>query len=129
MKIEHFAINVREPQKMAAWWAEQFDLKIIRADEKAPFIHFLADDGNQTLIELYANDSGEFVDYGSLSLYTFHIAFAVEDIEAETARLVAAGGTQDGEIITLGTAVRFSIVRDPWGVAIQLLQRMDPLLP
>lgn len=127
MKIEHIAINVTEPTEMAQWWAKNLDLKIIRADKEAPFIHFLSDDGDETLLEIYANPAGEFPDYANMSIFTFHIAFAVDDIQAEIDRLLAAGAMPSGEILTMGNGDRLGFVRDPWGVCIQILQRAVPL--
>ncbi len=127
MKIEHFAINVKEAAAMAHWWAEQFDLQIIRADQVEPYIHFLSDDGNQTIIEIYTNPQGEFPDYANQSIFTFHIAFAVENIEDEMARVVAAGAKSDGPPFSMANGDKMGFVRDPWGVCIQFLQRASPL--
>ncbi|MEM8862996.1 MAG: VOC family protein [Chloroflexota bacterium] len=129
MKIEHFAINVTDAAGMAQWWAKNLDLTIIRADKVEPFIHFLSDDGHQTLLEIYTNPKGEFPDYANQSIFTFHIAFAVEDIEAEIERLLAAGAQPSGDILTMPNNDRLGFVRDPWGVCIQILQRATPLIP
>lgn len=128
MKIEHFAINVNDPAGMAEWWAKHLDLKIIRADKTDPFIHFLSDDGDQTIIEIYNNPSGELPDYPNMSIFTFHIAFAVDEITAECERLLAAGATSASDIITMGNGDKMRFVRDPWGLCIQFLQRAVPLL-
>lgn len=127
MKIEHVAINVKEPRQMAAWYAEHLDLTIIRADEEPPYITFLTDDDNQTLLEFYANHQGEFLEYADLSVFTFHIAFAVESIVAEVERLVKAGATTKGTISTLGNGDKTGFVQCPWGVTLQFLERVKPL--
>lgn len=127
MKIEHFAINVKDPKAIAAWWEKNLGIKIIRADQEPPYIHFLADDNDETLIELYANDAGEYMEYGALSHFTFHIAFATDKIIEESERLMAAGATAGSDMITLGNGDKFQIVRDPWGIAIQIIQRTTPL--
>ncbi|MGB1250509.1 MAG: VOC family protein [Candidatus Promineifilaceae bacterium] len=127
MKIEHFAVNVNEPNKMAHWWADNLGLKIIREDDTPPYITFLADEDNGTVIELYANPKGAIVDFGQHSIFTFHIAFAVDDISAECNRLIAAGATSTGDIITMGNGDLLGFVRDPWGIVIQFLQRVEPL--
>lgn len=127
MKIEHFALNVDDPAGMADWWAKNLGLTIIRADQEAPFIHFLSDDGDQTLVEIYKNPRGEFPDYKNMSIFTFHIAFAVEDIQTEVDRLLAAGALPAGDFITMPNGDLMKFVRDPWGVCIQLLQRAVPL--
>ena len=112
---------------MAHWWAEHLGLKIIREDDTPPYITFLADEDNGTVIELYANPNGEIVDFGQYSIFTFHIAFAVDDISAECARLVEAGAAPLGDIITMPNGDLLGFVRDPWGIVIQFLQRVQPL--
>lgn len=128
MRIEHFAINVSEPAKMAAWYAKHLGLTIIRADDVEPYIHFLADDDNQTLFEIYSNPKGEIIDFGEYSVFTFHIAFSVADMLAECDRLIVAGATAQGDTITLGNGDLTRFVQCPWGVKLQFLQRIKPLL-
>jgi glyoxylase I family protein len=127
MKIEHFAINVDNAAGMAEWWSKNLGLRIIRADTDGAFIHFLSDDGDQTVIEIYTNPLGEFPDYKNMSIFTFHIAFAVENIEAEIGRVLAAGALPSGDMITMPNGDLLGFVRDPWGVCIQFLQRKVPL--
>lgn len=127
MKIEHFAVNVSDPIKMGHWWAENLGLNIIRMDDTSPYITFLADEDNGTVIELYANPKGETIDLSQYSIFTFHIAFAVDDISAECDRLIAAGATPTGDILTMGNGDQLGFVRDPWGIVIQILQRVTPL--
>jgi catechol 2,3-dioxygenase-like lactoylglutathione lyase family enzyme len=127
MKIEHFAINVKEPREMAAWYVEHLGLHTIRADQEAPYITFLADDENETILEIYANQAGEFLDYTNMSVFTFHIAFAVEDIQAVCNRLITAGASPKGEIITLANGDLAGFVTCPWGITLQFLQRINPL--
>ena len=127
MKIEHFALNVTDPAGFANWWSENIGLKIIRADQEAPYIHFLSDDDDETVIEVYNNPMGEFPDYANMSIFTFHIAFAVDDIQGEIDRLLAVGAKPSGDIITMPNGDRLGFVRDPWGISIQLLQRITPL--
>ena len=127
MKLEHIAINVTEPAALAAWYGANCNLKIIRADDAEPFIHFLAESSGAGVIEIYSNPTGEYPDYASMSKFTFHIAFVVDDIEAEMARLVAAGGSAEGEPFKLGNGDTTGFVRCPWGIALQLITRINPL--
>ena len=86
MKIEHIAMNVREPAALAQWYAANLGLRIIRADTSGTFIHFLADDDGETLLEFYANDSGE---YPQLGHWSFHIAFNSDDLAASRAETLS----------------------------------------
>ncbi len=127
MKLEHFAINVTEPQALAHWYADHLGLRIVRADSKPPYITFLAGDHGETMIEVYSNPLGEYVDYGTMHPVTFHIAFTVEDMAAERERLINAGASAAGDIFTMPTGDELAFVRDPWGNAIQLVKRVYKL--
>ena len=126
MRIEHFALNVKDPQAMAQWYVVNLDMTIVRTSPEPPYITFLAPAGGGSMIELYANPQGEFLDYGRFHALTFHIAFAVDDLARERDRLLQAGATADSDIITTARGDQLAIVRDPWGHAIQLVQRATP---
>ena len=123
MKIEHFALNVKDPRAVAKWYVENLGMRIARSSDEAPYITFLAPAGGGSMIELYANPVGEFLDYGGLHALTFHIAFTTDDMADDHARLLAAGATADGEITVSPKGDQLAIVRDPWGNAIQLVKR------
>ena len=57
-----------------------------------------------------------------------HLALVTDDIEADMARLTAAGGTADGEINTNESGDRLGMIRDPWGFCLQLVQRAVPMI-
>ena len=124
MKIEHIALNVKEPQAMAQWYVENMGMKIVRADSNAPYITFLADEADGCMIELYANAEAEYLEYGRLHRATIHIAFTVTDIQQQQAQLLAAGATPEGEIRTTPKGDQLAFVRDPWGNTIQLVKRV-----
>jgi catechol 2,3-dioxygenase-like lactoylglutathione lyase family enzyme len=126
MKIEHFALNVEDPQAMAQWYVANLGMSVVRGDNEPPYVTFLAAAGGGSMIELYANPQGEFLDYGRFQALTFHIAFAVADITQERDRLLQAGATADGEISTTARGDKLAMLRDPWGHAIQLVQRTSP---
>ena len=128
MKIEHIAINVSEPGAFANWYVENLGLRIVRADPGPTQVRFLADDDDETIIEVYNNPLGEIISYQEKHPMTLHIAFSVTDLQAARQALVSAGGTQFGEITTSPTGDQLAIVRDPWGIAIQLVKRNEPLV-
>lgn len=125
MRIEHVALNVREPRAMAQWYVANLDMRIVRSGEEPPYITFLAAADGGAMIELYANPEGEFLAYGGLHALAFHIALAVPDVGAVRERLLGAGATADGEIRTTVKGDQLAIVRDPWGLAIQLVKRAE----
>ena len=128
LNVEHFACNVADPNAMAAWYVEQLGMRIVRRVATPPYIHFLADAGGRVVIEIYSNAADPVPDYAAMHPLRFHLAFAAEDPDAVKAALVAAGATFVDEQ-TLADGSRLLMLRDPWGLALQLCKRATPLRP
>lgn len=125
MKFEHFALNVREPSAQARWYVAHLGFRIMRERTDPPFTHFLADETGRTVFELYSNPKAPIPDYAAAHPLCFHFAVATADAAAERVRLEAAGATlfleepqPDGSLLIM--------LRDPWGVPLQLCQRTKP---
>jgi catechol 2,3-dioxygenase-like lactoylglutathione lyase family enzyme len=127
LNVEHIAWNVAEPAAMAAWYVEHLGMRIIRQFATPPYIHFLADANGRVVIEIYSNPADPIPDYASMHPLRFHFAFAAEEPDAARAALVAAGATFVDEQ-SLGDGTRLLMLRDPWGLALQLCKRAMPLL-
>ena len=56
---------------------------------------------------------------------TFHIAFLSEDVDADVARLEAAGAERVELVHKPGFDM--AILRDPQGIAVQLVKRANPI--
>jgi glyoxylase I family protein len=126
MKIEHLAFNVREPEAMAAWYGEHFSLRVVRHIPQPAQTHFLADDA-ATILEIYCNPADQVPDYASMDPLILHLAFASTDPTSDAKRLIAAGATFVEEIRTADGSL-LVMLRDPWGLALQLCQRTRPLI-
>lgn len=125
MKFEHFALNVPEPIEQARWYVRHLHFQIVRAGEEPPFAHFLADQTGRVVVELYRNPASPIPDYHAMHPLSFHFAMVATDAAAERARLEVAGATllsedtvPDGSVIVM--------MRDPWGLPLQLCQRAEP---
>lgn len=128
MNIEHFAINVADPVAMAAWYVQHLGLRIVRSLDAAPFTHFLADTSGHTVVEIYGHAKAPVPDYRTMDPLLFHIAFSVTDVAVELQRLLAAGASRAGEINVTSAGDEMVFLRDPWGVALQLVKRAKPLM-
>ncbi len=128
MKIEHFALNVEDALSAARWYVEHLGLTVKRRVMEAPWAHFLADDSGTVMIEIYSNTQVELADYRKTDPLAMHIALISEDVEADVARLTAAGASQVGDITQTPSGDTMAMLRDPWGVAIQLVKRATPML-
>ena len=125
MKFEHFALNVPDARTQAAWYVAHLGFTVARRREDTPFTHFLADETGRTVVELYSNPHAAMPDYAAQHPLVFHLAVATADAKAERARLEQAGATlflaepqPDGSLLIM--------LRDPWGVALQLCLRTQP---
>lgn len=128
LNLEHIACNVADPPAMAAWYVEHLGMRVVRHSPEPPRIHFLADAAGRAVIEIYSNAADPIPDYAAMHPLRFHIAFATSDPDASRDALVAAGATFVEER-AMGDGSRLLMLRDPWGVPLQLCQRTRPLLP
>ena len=115
MRLEHIAFNVEDVKAFAAWYVANLDMRIARSVDESPHIHFLADSAGKSLIEVYSDPDGSLIDYRAHHPVTFHLAFAVDDMEAERQRLVAAGASLDGDVNHRANGDKLAFLRDPWG--------------
>lgn len=127
MKMEHTAFNVKEPVLMARWYVEHLGLTVQRRTVDAPYAHFLADDGGTVMIEIYGNTAAPAFDFSTIDPAAVHLAFVSEDVAADENRLVKAGATIVNGVHNLGDD-QFSMLRDPWGLPLQLVKRGKKLL-
>ena len=128
MKIEHVAFNVENAAEAAKWYAENLGLKIVRSMTESPYIHFLADGEEESMLEFYSNPAAIVPDYAAMSPLILHIAFTVDDIDSVRNRLVEVGATAVGDTTSMPNGDQLAIVRDPWGLAVQLVARVEPML-
>ncbi len=128
MKIEHVAYQMPEPRAAAEWYSRHLGMKIVRADDESPFMHFLADESGKVLIEIYNNPIAPSHDYPSEHPLMLHLAFVSQDVEGDADRLVQAGAIMEGQISTTPAGDKLAMLRDPWGFCIQLCKRAESML-
>ena len=128
MKIEHFGYQVEKPAETADWYCEHIGFTVKRAADEPVPVRFLADESGTVMIEIYNNPKVTAPDYGSMDPLILHMAFVCADVPATTDRLVAAGATLITGPETLANGDQLAMLRDPWGLAIQLAHRADPMI-
>ena len=129
MKIEHVAFQVADPSAFAAWYVKHLGLVVKRAQTAAPFGHFLADDGGAVMIEVYRNAALAVPAYEAMNPLQLHLAFWADDVAGTRARLLGAGATAEGEVVRTENGDTVAMLRDPWGLPVQLVQRAAPMIP
>jgi glyoxylase I family protein len=128
MKIEHVALQVPDPVALARWYHEQLGLTIKRSQSESPFGQFLADDGDAVMLEFYNNPKAVVPDYRVIDPLALHLAFWADDVAGTRARLMAAGATPEGEVVETPAGDRLAMLRDPWGIPIQFVNRVSRMI-
>lgn len=127
MKLEHFALNVKEPVAMAKRYVENFGMTIVKQQEQSPYMTFMADDSGQIMIEIYNNPLAIVPDYGSQHPLIVHLAFVSNAPDSDSKRLQDAGASEVSND-KLEDGSHLIMMRDPWGLAVQLCKRGEPML-
>ena len=127
MKIEHTAFNTEDPVQMARWYVEHLGLTVKRRTSDAPYAHFLADSSGTVMIEIYGNKDVPLPDYRNMNPGELHLAFVSDDVHTDTVRLRNAGASVVADVHKLGEDT-FAMLRDPWGLPIQLVTRAKAMI-
>jgi catechol 2,3-dioxygenase-like lactoylglutathione lyase family enzyme len=127
LRLEHVALNVTDPRAVADWYVAHLGMRIVRRVEGPPHTRFLADAAGATVLELYASQAARIPDYFRMDPLELHLAFDSRDPDADRQALVQAGATALSDAV-LPDGSRLLMLRDPWGLALQLCARATPLL-
>jgi len=128
MVIEHLGLNVPEPAAMADWHVAHLGLRIVLAKDQPVPVRFLADSADHVMLEVYRNPAVPVPDYWAIDPLVLHLAFTSDDVPGDYQRLLAAGATAATAPNVLPAGDEIAIVRDPWGLAVQLVRRARPML-
>jgi catechol 2,3-dioxygenase-like lactoylglutathione lyase family enzyme len=130
MKIEHVGYMVQDPIRVAEWYCQNLGFRVARGMQVPPFTHFLVDAEGQGMLEIYNNSAARVPDYASMDPLVFHVAFNIgaEAIESVRDRLLAAGAAIYSDLALTPAGDQLIMLRDPWGMALQLAKRKIPML-
>lgn len=127
MKIEHFALNVENPLEIADWYVANLGFEIKKQESEAPYTTFMADSTGSVMLEVYNNPSNEVPDYHNMNPLLVHLAFVSKDPASDKRRLIDAGAVEVSDE-KLDDGSHLVMLRDPWGLAIQLCKRGEEML-
>ena len=127
-RIEHLALNVPDPVAMAKWYVQHLAMRVVRTGGGDVHGHFLADASGSVTLEIYRNPKAPVPDYAAQHPLTLHLAFNVDDVRAARDALCAAGAAVCEDYTVADTGDEMAMLRDPWGVPIQLMRRARPML-
>lgn len=122
MVFEHFALNIASVDHVVNWYTTNIGLKIVSQQKVAPYMTFLSDTSGRVILELYHRSDEKITDFTKEHPLTFHVAFVSENAEEDKDRLMKAGATFVEEVRKEDGSILF-MLRDPWGMPLQLCQR------
>ncbi|MGC1515003.1 MAG: VOC family protein [Maribacter sp.] len=124
MVFEHFALNVTDIDGVVDWYCTHLGLTIASRQAKAPFMTFLADATGRVIIEFYTREDALAEDFTQRHPLTFHVAFVSDDAARDKQRLMKAGA-RFVEEVHKPDGSHLVMLRDPWGMPLQLCQRTE----
>jgi len=128
LRLEHIAFNVHDPERVAAWYGEHFGLRVVRAGADIARTTFLATCDGAVLIELYNNNTAPVPPYAQKHPLELHLAFSSDDPQGEAERLLRVGAVLSEPAKKTGAGDEVVMLRDPFGLALQLVRRAQPML-
>ena len=80
------------------------------------------------MLEVYRNPKAAVPDYTKVDPLLLHLAFVSNNPAVDRDRLVKAGATVVEDLMTTEGGDEILMLRDPWGVALQLVKRAKSML-
>ena len=121
---EHTALNVPDICAAGEWYCQNLDMTVLRSGQA---VRYLADSTGRLIFEFYTNPAAEIPDYTQMAPATMHLAFYVSDVPAAVAKLTAAGATIFSGYETAASGDEMAMLRDPWGIPLQLMKRAEAM--
>lgn len=125
---EHVAFNVPDPVTAATWYSENLGMQVMRKGTAPTFTTFVADSNHHMMIELFHNADFPLLEPAKMNHMSIHLAFMVKDIAAVKAKLLQAKASMVEDITKTPSGDQVLMLRDPWGLPIQFVQRVQPML-
>jgi uncharacterized glyoxalase superfamily protein PhnB len=122
--FEHLALNVRDQKAVEEWYVANMGFTVLGSNSAGA--SFLADSSGRTFFELYSRTDVPYFDAAATHSLTIHVAYECEDVEATTQKLLQAGAREDIPFAVSPEGDKLVMLRDPFGITIQLINRANP---
>ena len=113
---------------MADWYVKHLGFSIARTGGEPSYARFIKDASDSVMLEIYRNPAANIPDYKSADPLLMHLAYVSDEPPKDRARLVRAGAMVVDDVMTTSAGDTIVMLRDPWGVPIQLVKRAKPML-
>ncbi len=128
MNIEHVGIQVSDPSAMAEWYVRNLGFSVKRSSDDPVPVRFICDGSGRVMLEVYKNPKVGVPDYPAMDPLTLHIAYCCENVPRVFEKLIKAGATQVSAPENIPSGDQIAMLRDPWGLVIQLCRRKNPMV-
>jgi uncharacterized glyoxalase superfamily protein PhnB len=124
LNVEHIGFVIANPCGAADWYAKNLGFAILRkADNNS--VAFIQEPHGGLIFELIGNPEIHPIDKDLTHPLQVHIAFKSTDIEADIRRLTDAGASFVMDCKTDDPKATVCILKDPFGLYIQLARRKE----
>ncbi len=113
---------------MADWYVKHLGFTIARSGGEPSHARFLSDSTRSVMLEIYRNPAASVPDYRKADPLLMHVAYSSDNPAADSHRLLHAGAVVVDELMTTPSGDEIIMLRDPWGVPVQLVKRAKPML-
>ncbi len=128
MKLEHLALNLKDPVSAAKWYCENLGFSIIKEMDSSPFHHFIVDSTGSVMLEIFRLPDKKVPNYKATDPAIMHLGFTVPNINKAFEKLQNSGAEVVDEISVIATGDKVAMFRDPWGFPIQIIQRKKKMV-
>ncbi len=128
MKIEHIGFIVPAPVSMGEWYSKNFSLEVLRKlgdDEQG--VVFLKDPESGTVLEFAKLKEIDPLPFRNLPDLQVHLAFESDDPLETIRQLEKAGAVFIGESPKAEAENERFLLKDLWGITIQIIKRKNRL--
>jgi uncharacterized glyoxalase superfamily protein PhnB len=125
---EHIAFNVMDPVADAQWFVDNLGFKLMYKGDPPGNTRFIIDEKNNMMMELYNNTKFPRLNFPNMNYMAIHFAFMADSIEQVKEKLLAAGATLAEDIQVTPSGDKVLMLRTPWGLPIQFVERANPML-
>jgi glyoxylase I family protein len=122
--IEHIGFVIRNPGPAADWYHAHLGFAVLRKAEDNS-VAFIREPGTGLIFELIGSKDIRPVDADLSHPLQAHIAVKSDDLDADRQRLTDAGATFVMDCKTDDPDARVCILKDPFGLYLQLARRKN----
>jgi uncharacterized glyoxalase superfamily protein PhnB len=114
--------------KTAEWYKQNLGFIIVRQGNEPNFTTFVSDPNGKMMFEFFKNEDYPMQNFKDWNFMSIHIAFHCNDIVSIKNKLLEAGAVVSEELKKTDSGDQVMMLRDPWGLPIQFVQRIKPML-